>query len=331
FNAPLNNSLANGGGTNVYNNNASGTFPRDTATGILIIGIPFNNVFNMTAGTVNVNTGTLRFSVGGSSAGTISVPSGSTLDFSGGTFNISAGSVTGAGTFSVSGGTTTVAAPVTLGITGTMIVSNGTLTLNTASDAVDWLFSAGNLNGSGAINIASGKSFGWSGGTMGGTGTTTIAAGATLTISAGVTLSRTIINNGTTNWTAGQFAFSNGTFQNNASFNAPLSNNITNGGGTNAFNTTASSPSPRDTATGILAVGIPFTNAGTVNVNTGTLRISAGGSSTGTISVPSGTTLDLSGGTFDISSGTVNGAGTFLVSGATTTVAAPVTLGITGS
>src|SRR5262249_54055052 len=297
FNAPLNNSLANGGGTNVYNNNASGTFPRDTATGILIIGIPFNNVFNMTAGTVNVNTGTLRFSVGGSSAGTISVPSGSTLDFSGGTFNISAGSVTGAGTFSVSGGTTTVAAPVTLGITGTMIVSNGTLTLNTASDAVDWLFSAGNLNGSGAINIASGKSFGWSGGTMGGTGTTTIAAGATLTISAGVTLSRTIINNGTTNWTAGQFTFSNGDFQHNSSFNAPLNTPLANGGGTTLSNNNASGTSTRDTATGILIIGIPFNNvfnmtAGTVNVNTGTLRFSVGGSSAGTISVPSGSTLD---------------------------------------
>src|SRR5262249_16936548 len=194
-------------------------------------------------------------------AGTISVPSGSTLDFSGGTFNISAGSVTGAGTFSVSGGTTTVAAPVTLGITGTMIVSNGTLTLNTSSDAVDWLFSAGNPNDSGAPNRGSGKACGWSGGTMGGTGTTTIAAGATLTISgSSVLLSRTIINNGTTNWTTGQFTFSNGDFENNSSFNAPLNNSLANGGGTNLFNNNPSGTFTRNTGTATLTLGIPFTN-----------------------------------------------------------------------
>src|SRR5262249_61370011 len=110
--------------------------------------------------------------------------------------------VTGAGPSLVSGATTPVAPPVTLGITGSMTLSSGTLTLNTNSDNVDWLFSSSILNGSGAINIPAGKTFAWSGGTMSGAGTTTIASGATLTISGGVLLSRTIINNATTNWTA---------------------------------------------------------------------------------------------------------------------------------
>ncbi|HKF42754.1 MAG TPA: hypothetical protein VKG01_06630, partial [Thermoanaerobaculia bacterium] len=162
------------------------------------------------------------------------------------------------------------------GSTGTQTLSlpNNSLTLAAASSIGTHgsvTMSAGTLQGDGTLTVNG--LFAWSGGTMSGTGTTTIAAGATLTISGSVLLSRTIINNATTNWTAGQFAFNNGTFQNNASFNAPLSNNITNGGGTNAFNNNASSTFTRDTATGILVVGIPFTNAGTVNVNTGTLRI----------------------------------------------------------
>ena len=59
FTAQPDSSLANNGGTNVFNNNASGTFTRNTGTGNCDVNIPFNN-----AGTVNASSGTLRFQAG---------------------------------------------------------------------------------------------------------------------------------------------------------------------------------------------------------------------------------------------------------------------------
>ena len=53
FTAQPDSFLANNGGTNVFNNNASGTFTRNTGTGLYEIDIPFINT-----GTLTVSTGT---------------------------------------------------------------------------------------------------------------------------------------------------------------------------------------------------------------------------------------------------------------------------------
>ncbi len=66
FTAQPDNAIGNFGGTNAFNNNASGTFTRNTGTGSLDINIPFIN-----AGTPDGQHGRCcGFNGGGSSTGT---------------------------------------------------------------------------------------------------------------------------------------------------------------------------------------------------------------------------------------------------------------------
>src|SRR5262249_27259344 len=116
-------------------------------------------------------------------------------------------------------------------------------------------------------------------------------------------------NNGTTNWTAGQFTFSNGDFENNSSFNAPLNNSLASGGGTNLFNNNASGTFTRNTGTGTLTVGIPFNNAGIVNASTGTLAFNGGFTQTAGQTVLNGGDISTSS-TLNIQGGILQGAGT---------------------
>src|SRR5207249_3596433 len=129
-------------------------------------------------------------------------------------------------------GTVTIGGTGTYNVTGTSSVSGGTVNLNIASGAGNWAESSGSLQGSGIVTVPSGKSFSWTGGAMSGSGTTTIASGGTLTIGDNVTLSRTVTNNGTATWTAGQIAFLDGTFNNNNAFTAQPDNSMVDGGGT---------------------------------------------------------------------------------------------------
>ena len=72
-----------------------------------------NAAFNNT-GTVEVAGGTLNLQNGGSSTGTLQSDSAATLQFSGGTFNVTGGSLTDNGTLLVSGGTLNIGSGVNL-------------------------------------------------------------------------------------------------------------------------------------------------------------------------------------------------------------------------
>ena len=321
FTAQPDSFLANNGGTNVFNNNASGTFTRNTGTGLFEIGIPFINT-----GTLTVSTGTLRISGGGSSTGTITVPSGSTINFNS-SFDITAGTFTVAGTLNLSNGTINMT-PATYNVTGPTNLIAATYNLNKNSSTSNWAQSGGTLSGSGNLTVSSGLTYAWTGGTMGGTGTTTVASGGTLTINGNVILLRVLTNNGTVTQATGIFYFTNGTFNNNAAFTAQPDSFLANNGGTNVFNNNASGTFTRNTGTGLYEIGIPFINTGTLTVSTGTLRISGGGSSTGTITVPSGSTINFNS-SFDITAGTFTVAGTLNLSSGTINMT-PATYNVTG-
>ena len=109
----------------------------------------------------------------------------------------------------------------------TVNLTGSTYNLNKASAASNWTQCSGTLAGSGNVTVASGKTYAWTGGSMGGTGTTTVASGGTLTINAGeVGISRTLTNNGTVTWVAGQLQITNGTIDNNATFTAQPDNSV---------------------------------------------------------------------------------------------------------
>jgi hypothetical protein len=118
-----------------------------------------------------------------------------------------------------------------------------------------------------------------------------------------------LTNNGTVNWVSGQFGFANGTYNNNVTFIAKPDNNLANFGGTNAFNNNASGTFTRNTGTGNLDVGIPFINAGTVNVSSGTIRFLGVFTQTAGFTILNGGNVFSSSG-LNIQGGTLKGSGT---------------------
>ena len=69
FTAQPNNNIGNFGGTNAFNNNAAGTFTRNTGTGQLDMNIPFTN-----AGTLTVSTGSCGSTEAGPARGRSTPP-----------------------------------------------------------------------------------------------------------------------------------------------------------------------------------------------------------------------------------------------------------------
>ena len=160
-------------------------------------------------------------------------------------------------------GTNTFDGPEILG--GTTTVSNlGAILLNATSSINALTLTLATLGGTGAVTLTGVSTWGENG-TMSGTGQTTIAAGATLNVtntSSSITLSRTLVNNGTVNWTgADPWGLINGTIQNNGSFIANnINGSIFSGGGTNAFNNAGTFTKQGSTTTSLISA--PFNNSG---------------------------------------------------------------------
>ncbi len=200
----------------------AGVFRKSVSAGTLTVGganVTFNNY-----GTVDIQSGTLNLSGGGRNAGAITVPAGTALNLSGGTFNSNPGSsITGGGSFTVNGAMANLAGLVQVtgtntfsdyvaNLTGdyictnnTLIISSGTVNFSgtgTVAPAELDLRNGPYLTGSQVVSV--GRVMNWTGGWMDGSGRTVIAPGATLNIvnSGNITLTRrTLENAGTTLWT----------------------------------------------------------------------------------------------------------------------------------
>src|SRR5262249_51526549 len=108
--------------------------------------------------------------------------------------------ISGGGNVIFSGGTTTVGGAYS--ITGTTSVTGGTVNFSQGVGLPNLSVSSGVLNCVSTMTIA--QSLNWSGGTLGGTGTTTIQGGAQLNVSGPnykILDGRTLNNSGTTVWT----------------------------------------------------------------------------------------------------------------------------------
>ena len=187
--------------------NNSGTFTKSGDTGTTLFTtqgscgpLSFNNT-----GTVNVNSGTLSLQDGKSTSGSFTVPAGSTLNFSGGTYTLDgSSSVTGAGTgrFGLAAVTfATGAAYTTSSTTVSGNVAGGSVTFNSSASTGTYTQSGGTLEiATGTFSIS--NSLTWSGGTLGGGGNLVVSgamswsggtkSGAgTLTANSGITISGT--------------------------------------------------------------------------------------------------------------------------------------------
>jgi hypothetical protein len=246
----------------------AGTFRKSAGTGATAIQVAFTN---SNTGTVDGQMGTIRFSAGGSSSGVFSLASAAVVEFAGGTFSLTnSSSVGGSGTVVFSGGTVNVAGAYDVPVT---TVNGGTVNFNSVSTSQQVMLSSGTLGGSATFTVPG--SFAWTGGTMNGSGTTAVPHVATLTISGTAPKlldQRTVIDSGAITWLSGDVAFANAGTVNITSigsFDAQPSNRLSGTGMILNAGMFQKSGGPT-TAT----VQIDFTNTGTVQVQTGTLYLS---------------------------------------------------------
>ncbi|MCP4048805.1 MAG: hypothetical protein GY732_22760, partial [Gammaproteobacteria bacterium] len=183
-------------GSAAFNN--AGIFNKTGSANLDAINVPFTNT-----NTVNINNAQTSLQSGGTDTGTYNIGASGTLNFASGTRSLSSGSVTVDGALGIVGATVTIGAGVSYTQSGSLSISNGSLTMNGDSTI------AGNLTISGGTlslpsNMDMNGSFNWSGGTLGGTGGTfNTANGVTSTLNGGsITLENSIIwnNDGTVNW-----------------------------------------------------------------------------------------------------------------------------------
>jgi phage baseplate assembly protein gpV len=286
----------NGGAAASINN--SGTFTKSAGPAALGIPVGFNNT-----GTVNGNSGQIRFTAGGSGTGSFVAGTGAAIEFAGSTYTLNAGA-------NLSGA-------------GFVRLSSGTLTIANNVSAERFEIASGTLNGTGTLTVNS--LLNWNGGTMGGSGATTVSAGANLVIAGSGTKildARTLNLQGTTNWSGpGAFGMQTGAILNNSgNFDVQGDLNLFNGGAAPAFNNSGAFTKSAGSAT--LAIGVAFNNTGTVNGNSGQIRFNLGGTATGDFVAASGAAIEFNGATYTLNTGAdLSGAGFVRLSSGTLTIA----------
>jgi fibronectin-binding autotransporter adhesin len=187
-------SISNGGGTI----NSAGTFDKQGSSALSIL-TAFNNT-----GSVQVNAGSLNLSGGGTHNGAFSIAATTTLEFGGGTHDLSTSTLSGTGLLKISGGTATFPSNSTH---SDVTVSGGTANFQGMNTMSDLNISGGALNFQGTLSL---QNIGMTGGTIGGTAPITVAGN--LSISNG-TLGNTgdVTVAGTFDWASGTIGSSDGT------------------------------------------------------------------------------------------------------------------------
>jgi hypothetical protein len=338
-----------------------GTFRKSITGGTTTVSWVFDNTRRVS--TVDLQTGTLAFSFGGSSDGdalgsaTFSAATGTTLRFDGGTYSHGAHSqITGAGNVVFGGGSVEVAG--TYNITGSTTVSGSSVSFpgSVTSVGSSLTISAGiaNFEGntfttttgtiSGGTLLGTGGDAGtvglfitnltWTGGTMADNGSISVGS-LTISGTATKTLDTRTLNTGSVSWTGGTITGNNGAVINNAGTflvqtDQPLFWSV---GAAPVFNN--SGTFRKSGPTGVTSVTWVFNNSGTVDEQTGTLNLIEGGTSqadvgsTASFTVGAGGTLGFAGGHALGTRSQVTGAGTVTFIGGNIEVAG--TYNLTGS
>lgn len=312
-----------GAGTVAFAN--AGALTKSVTTGTTRFYVPLTG-----AGTVSVQTGTLSLDGGGSAAGAaFTVAAGATLDFGGGNFVISGSTYNAVGTTSVSGGSLSVTFPVT-SFGSLLQISGGKLAINSATAIDNYAQSGGDFYAAGAVTIKGAAAFGGTSVLDGTSGASTVLKGAT-SVSGVLQLDNNhqLLNQGALTWSGapsseidlGFNAFTGapvggGSIVNDTagSFAIQTDGSIRKGGGSTGFSNLGAVV--KSVTGGTTNVYVDFTNSGSVSVQTGILAFKGVLTSTGSLAAAGGTTLELDEGdpvTSNSLAGTLSGPGTIAV------------------
>jgi RHS repeat-associated protein len=202
-----------------------------------------------------------------------------------------------------------------------VVISSGTVDLNTNAQIVNLTFSSGTLNIEAGSLQLSGSGSTWSGGTITGVNFDEIQLGASLTISGAVTLDGpTLDDEGTINWTGGDISLDDGAclqIGSSAVFNVECDANLVDIGGGSSIVVNYGT-FEKTTTTGTTNIEASFDNdtGGVVDQASGTIEFSTGdldNAGTVTGATINGATVSGSGGVLSgvtVTSGTV-ATGTF--------------------
>ncbi len=295
-------------GYGVFNN--AGTFRKSGGAGGTRVYTAFNN-----AGTVDVQTGRLELTAGGTHSGALKVASGAELNFNGGSHDLNEGTTLDvAGTVAITNGT--VNANVGANIAGnTSLGNNATLKLNK-----DWqtagftqstggsLTGSGNLTVTGTTNLTNAEQSGAATTTLKGNSTINnglnLDAGRILRNEGVMTMKGGVIMNSTASGGAGRIDNAAGAVWDAQGYDirGGYAADLNQLPGYGVFNNAGTFR--KSGGAGGTRFYTAFNNTGTVDVQTGRLELAAGGTHNGTVKVANVAELNFNGGSHDLNEGT---------------------------
>lgn len=298
-------SFAGDSGTSAVINNA-GTFRKSTA-GNYSVGVSFSN---LASGNIDVQLGSFTFTGGGDYSGAVTLATGTSLIWAGGTHIVNAGATfSGDGTLQTAGGAViNLNAPTT-------VASRFTQGPGTLQGADLTLIGVAALNGgthTGTGNTVVKGTSTWSGFNL--DADRVLRNEGTATLTGGLNL------NATNTAGAGRVENAAGAVIDVRTFNLAISaSNFAGDAGADASITNAGTF--RKSTTGNYGVSVPFINlaTGIIDVQLGSFSFSAGGAYNGAVTLATGTTLGFSSGTHAVGAGaSFTGLGTLSLTGAAT-------------
>ncbi len=328
------------GATPLFDNQVGAVFRKSGTAGTTTVDVPFDN-----HGTVDIVSGTVDFSSGGTGSGPFTGAAGTTLRFGGGNYTLGGGASVSAANVALAGATVDISCPynaatstsITLG-TGTfnpaanltslgsaLSVGGGTLTLDSgeAISLTTLTQTGGTLQGGDAIAVSG--SMAWSAGVVTGSGTVDANGGITYSGPAvkDLTGSRSLNTTGTTHWSGPVRLGGTASIHNSGIWQSESDGSISRLLAGVRFENRPGATLRKTAGTGTTTVDVVFDNDGAVEVQSGTLSIAHGGTGTGTFSGLAATTLDFGGGTYTLTGTssitapavTISGAATLTVNG----------------
>ncbi len=243
------------------------------------------------------------------------VDGSSTVNLSGGSYEIGILSVAGGNALSISGGSLTISDSSMI---DSLSVTGGSLVANADSQIGALNLSSGDIGGLGVLTA--GRETTWSGGTLGSGGGRLVVAGGLSILDSGQKALRdyTLENAATVTLSADQIDFHDGaTIYNVGVFDIRSDALFTQvSGDLGAFFNAADGTVQKTAGPGAANFDLPFDNSGDLRVAAGTLSLNGGGIQTGGFTAGAGTVLVIGGGVHQFDAGArFDGEGTYRFSG----------------